>query len=688
MAFSNTDFILQQILDQQVDANNHLSALSEILRKEAKKSGSNSSKSGSNKNQPNAKPKTNKKYSDALKGVIGEATQLSKSFSSGASAATQIGSLGVSAKALSSSFGMIPGPIGLAATSFLKIVEVGTQLYEYMNEQLQMYNQLSSAGLTLTDGILSAKKASASALMGNVEFNAAITRNSDALAAMTGEYGDGVSKFGSLLGSIQQTTDASNLFGVSQSQLADLTAKSYKFNRIYAGQASLRAVAEQQSSVNFINQMTTLSKEVGKSVDSLVAKFGDMTTNLDSFATQNALKENFGLAEDKAADVVKGFNSFFTSLGPTGDILQQLNASKVALYQLPEEYNFGSVIHEYMDVMRNMQMAGITDADEIKRQSDKWINANQDRLARDAAAAYQAGNQQVGSFLNQLQIATKLSNEQAAKVPPAMEKLTNQMNVWWSTSISAPMATWWANTQEGIAEWALKATAEGTGFWQTLGGSVKYIFGDSISYIDGQLASFQTWLEGLGTNLFGEKYIEISKSFENFMNNLLSLPSKLWDSVMGWWDSSSTSKEGETKSTINSLHDTVNDSFKQMGDWWTSAKGWFGNDKQEQTKPIAPDVSKPKPATVTLAQPTKSGTAQVTAPPEFTAPSKIDEKETKPDVPQPTDPAQLQAAQTSEALLRAISQLLNSVDSQNASSSQSLILMRQIVENTEGQRNT
>lgn len=690
MAFNNNDFLLQSILEEQAKANTHLSALSDVLLSMSKKSGGKSGKGagGKNNNPPkSSKGSGNKQYSSVLKDMMGEVSHLSRSFSSGSGVATQISSLGVSAKALSSSFGMIPGPIGLAATSFLKIVEVGAQLHEYMNEQLQMYNQLSSAGITLANGMISAKKAAASSLLSNNDFNAAIIKNSDAVAAMTGEYGDGVAKFGDMLGAIQRTTDASNLFGVSQSQLADLTAKSYKFNKIYAGQASLRAVTEQQSSVNFINQMTELSKSVGKSVDSLVAKFGDMTTNLDSFVTQNALTQNFGLAQDKAAEVVKGFNSFFTSLGPTGDVLQQLNASKLALYQLPEEYNFGSIIHEYTDFLRSMELDGVTDAAEIKKRSDKWITSNQNRISSEAAAAYEAGRTQVGTFLNQLQVATKLSNEQAKKIPSAMEKLTNQMNVWWGTSISEPLSKWWASTQEGLANWALNATQEGTGFWQTLNGSVKYIFSDSITYLDNLLAGFSGWLEGLGADLFGPAYMEVSKAFENFMNNLLTLPTKLWDSVMGWWNGSSKEHETETKSTINSVHDSVNSTFKDMGDWWTAAKDWFSSDETKAQQVVVNESSKAKQP-VTLTQPTKSGTAQVTAQPEFTKPSSLEDKEPASDKEFIPDPASLQASQTNEALLRAISQLLNSVDTQNAANSQNSILLRTIAENTDGTRNT
>jgi hypothetical protein len=713
MASLGSDYILQQLLDQSSLQNDNLSAMRKLLLDIEKntKNGTGGSGAGPDTRRRSSDSRNDRNqsssFSKALKDVFGEAKHIG-GFMAGnnASISNTVGMVSTSAKVLSSSLGKLPGPIGLAAQAFSAIVQVGGQVYEYLNEQLNMYNQLNSAGITLADGMLTVRKGAGSAFLSINEYSAALQKNSDALAAMDGQYGDGVEHFGKLLNTVQLAQEKIGLYGLTQAQLADLAAKNFKFERMYAGQQQLRNMSESQSTEKFVGTMTYLSKTVGKSVDELLSKFNDMGQNLDTGLTQDALIERYGLSEDKAAQVTKSMNSIYASMGEAGATLQKLNASKLQTNALPEEYN-NQFTQMYTDRLAELQAAGITDEKQLRRAMSQYVKDHQKQLDDEIRYQNLAGNTTAAAWLNQLRNIERTLNDPKNQPSPIIEDFTNRFNLWIGKTFTEPFNKFYAEMSEKVAKYLLDLADSSTGAWDFIAKLVRDglkalpgIFSDGMNYLI-------NLLNGWAKDLFGDSFTQVDQAFQNFMEDLMNLPSTLWKSMMDWWNSSESEKAEQTKSAIGSIYDSITNGVKsllnmdlkmddvkksfmdtfnalknKLSSAWESFKVWWdGDDKKPEPQTTPSNVKKQPPATAN--QPKTAGNMKVTAPAEMTKPEKIEQA----DQTQNTEQQFAQTNNLDESSNKLLSQILNSLEAQGQTNSQLAIILRQIADNTEPARN-
>lgn len=715
----NNDYIQQQLLDQSVAMNDNLSAMRTVLLdiKKNTNKGSGSGGSGGNNDSGNGggpggggSGGSGGAFKNAFKDLFGEAQNIGRTMlGNSGSIQNTVGSFTAGAKVLQNSLGKLPGPIGMTATAFLQVVQVAGQVYEYMNEQLNMYNELNSAGLTLSDGMLTVRKGAGSAFLSINDFSSAVKRNSQELAAMEGQYGDGVEHFGKLLNTVQLAQDKMGLYGVSQQQLADITAKNYKFEKMYAGEQSLRSMSEAQSTEKFVGQMTYLSKSVGKSVDDLLKTFDGMSETVDSEVTEQALKNRFGFSDDKAAQVNKTFNSVYASMGKSGEALQKIMASKMFEGALPEEFN-NNFTQLYAQQVEALQAAGITDSKEAKQRLHQWIEEHKGMLDSEIGNQRLLKNSAAEAFLKQLKTQDQLLNDPKNNPTPIFENMTQRFNNWIGVTFTEPFNKFYVEMAEKAASYLTNLADNSDNAWDFTAKLVRDglkaipdIFNNGMLYL-------QNLLEGWATSLFGDSYTQVSKSFENFMNNLLNLPTILWDSINGWWNSSLDDKIEGVKNAASSIWDGIKGAFSNIGnttppgqeetkrsfmDMYNSLndklnsylnkfKSWWNGDDEKKTspEPVNKTASTSKPATPTASQPTNVGNQTVTAKTEITKPVKVEQADQSSPITE-----QQTASNGQEDMNKVLNEILNSIQSQNSNASQTALILRQIAENTEPPRN-
>jgi len=737
MAIDNS-FLLQQILTEQTKSNDNMSAMREILADSLKvqiqiaKKQSGGSGNGNGGNPPrtdgNGNPDRRRRPpanagKDIFKNLFKEMNNFTRTtIGNNATAANVVGSLGTSVSSVAGSLKMIPGPVGLAANAFSMIVDAGMAVYNYMNEQLQMYNQLNSAGLTLRDGMLTARAASSKSFMSLNEFSSALEKNSGALAAMDGQYGDGVQYFSQLMGSVTELQRVNGLYGVSQQQLADLAAKNFKYNKLYSSQDALRSINQQQSTTEFVTQMTYLSKTVGKSVDELLGKFDSMGDTLDSTVSQFAMTDNWGVDPDKAAEVTKSMNSVYSSMGETGAILQKINASRLSLFSLPDEYN-NNFMQSYADMMEQLQREGVTDAKEIRERMHNFTVQHQDQLEQELIAQQRSGNIQAAALLTQIRNQEKLFNESNTKTNAQLEAYTNNFNIWISKTFTQPFNEMYTKMQLGAMKYLSDLADRSDGAFDFLANmatdAYKY-FNDNVIGMFGVL----TDLPGqLGSLIFGEQFDNVKAAYNDFMGDLVQIPARLGSLVWDWLTGSDMSKSKEQlKGTVDNIFADYDKFWKSIGDmkfnyddmktrisdafnsmkksiagWWDTAKGWFSSDdpvpaEAKQTSKngvpatINTNTNQVQQQAQVIAQ-NKPQAPPVVAEPPSKMPERISEEAKKKD-DQPTNPIQPPLVNYDESILATLKAISGSLDSNNSNTQQLAQLLRQISENTEAQRQT
>ncbi|UYE98676.1 hypothetical protein XbC2_247 [Xanthomonas phage XbC2] len=715
----NNDYIQQQLLDQSVAMNDNLSAMRTVLldikKNTNKGSGSGGSGGGNNDSGNGGGPSgggsggSGGAFKNAFKDLFGEAQNIGRTMlGNSGSIQNTVGSFTSGAKVLQNSLGKLPGPIGMAATAFLQIVQVGGMVYEYMNEQLNMYNELNSAGLTLSDGMLTVRKGAAGAFMSINDFSGAIKRNSQELAAMEGQYGDGVEHFGKLINTVQLAQDKMGLYGVSQQQLADITAKNYKFEKMYAGEQSLRSMSESQSTEKFVGTMTYLSKTVGKSVDELLKSFDSMSDTVDSEVTEQALKQRFGFSDDKAAQVNKTFNSVYASMGKSGETLQKLMSSKNFQNMLPDEYN-NNFTQLYTNQLQQLQAAGVTDEKQARRAMSQWVKEHQDMLDMEIGNQTLMNNTAAAAWLKQLKTQEALLNDPKNNPTPLFENMTQRFNNWIGKTFTEPFNTFYAKTAEDASKYLTDLADNSTDAWDFMSKLATDAF---TKFNSGMLGPFGALTEIPGkimSMIFGDSWKGVSDAFLNLGGDLVQVPIRIgkliWEMFTGSeGDIDQAGKEmmGSIKkifsdvigvfTNIGNLSinfddvktkflDAFNSLKNKLSSMWDRVKGWWNDSEEpEEAKPEPP---KPAPAAPpTASQPTNVGNQTVTAKTEITKPVKVEQADQSSPITE-----QQTASNGQEDMNKVLNEILNSIQSQNSNANQTALILRQIAENTEPPRN-
>lgn len=733
MAIDNS-FLLQQIIQEQAKTNDNLTAMREILadslkvqQKIAKKkggTGGNDDDNGGGRPNPPPRPPaggSGGQGSKFFKNLFGEMKNFSRTaLGNSATAANVAGSLGTSITSVAGSLKSIPGPVGAAATAFTLVADVGMKVYDYMNEQLTMYNQLNSAGLTLRDGMLTARAASAKSYMSLNEFSNALEKNSDAVAAMDGQYGDGVQNFSDLLGSVQQLQKVNGLYGVSQQTLADLAAKNFKYEKIYSSQDALRNINQQQSTAEFVGQMTYLSKTVGKSVDELLGKFDSMGDTLDSTVSQFAMTDNWGMDADHAAEVTKSMNSVWASMGETGTILSKINASRLSLFSLPDEYN-NQFMQSYADMLEQLQREGITDSKVIRERIHEFTVSRQDDLNLELIAQQRSGNIQAAALLTQIRNQEKLFNQSNTKTNAQLEQYTNNFNMWISETFTQPFNEMYTKLQLSTMKYLSDMVDKSDGAFDFLANIVS----DGFTYFNSSMRDLFGGLIDIPSEILstvlGEQFDKVKASFNNMMGELVQLPirigSLIWDWLTGsdmdkskeqlqgsvhnvfsgfskFWDSLGDMKfnYSDMKSRISTAFESMKQS---MSGWWDTAKSWFSDEspvprdddikKHTQSATINTNTNQAQQAVVAQNKPQQP---PVIAEPPKKMPERISEEAKKKESDDNSTPVQPPLINYDESILATLKAIASTLDSSNSNNQQTAQLLRQISENTESTRQT
>lgn len=715
----NNDYIQQALLDQSVAMNDNLSAMRTVLldikKNTNKGSGSGGSGGGNNDSGNGGGPGgggsggSGGAFKNAFKDLFGEAKNIGRTMlGNSGSIQNTVGSFTAGARVLQNSLGKLPGPIGMAATAFLQIVQVGGMVYEYMNEQLNMYNELNSAGLTLVDGMLTVRKGAAGAFMSINDFSGAIKRNSQELAAMEGQYGDGVEHFGKLINTVQLAQDKMGLYGVSQQQLADITAKNYKFEKMYAGEQSLRSMSESQSTEKFVGTMTYLSKTVGKSVDELLKSFDSMSDTVDSEVTEQALKQRFGFSDDKAAQVNKTFNSVYASMGKSGETLQKLMSSKNFQNMLPDEYN-NNFTQLYTNQLQQLQAAGVTDEKQARRAMTQWVKEHQDMLDMEIGNQTLMNNTAAAAWLKQLKTQEALLNDPKNNPTPLFENMTQRFNNWIGKTFTEPFNTFYAKTAEDAAKYLTDLADNSTDAWDFMSKLTTDAFTKFNSGMLGPFGALTEIPSKIMSMIFGDSWKGVSDAFMNLGGDLVQVPIRIGKLIWEMFTGSESDIDQAGKEMMGSIKkifsdvigvftnignlsinfddvktkflDAFNSLKNKLSSMWDRVKGWWNDSEEpEEAKPEPP---KPAPAAPpTASQPTNVGNQTVTAKTEITKPVKVEQADQSSPITE-----QQTASNGQEDMNKVLNEILNSIQSQNSNASQTALILRQIAENTEPPRN-
>lgn len=709
MAITQSDIILQELLNQTNKSNDNLSAMREVLidmnktLKKGSKPGSGSSSSGSSgSGAPRSGQNDSKTYSNMFKNMFGNMKGAGSTIlGNNSTAANVTASLGMSVKGVAGSLSKLPGPIGTAATAFSMVADAGMAVYEYLNAQLTMYNELNSAGLVLATGITTLERGAASSLMSVNEFGAVLTKNSEVVAAMEGQYGNGVEAFGSLMNSVQKLQAANGLYGVSQSQLADLAAKNFKYQKIYSAQEGMRNFNAAASTDTFVKQMVTLSRSVGKSVDDLMGRFDNLAVNVDSKMNARALSRIFGMAEDDANEVNQAFNIMTSALGESGDQLQKLTASKTALGKLPDEMDswFTQML---TDRMLEVQKNKVKDPEVMRKSLTDFIQKNGKALQDEIDAQVMAGNTGLVTFLESIRDSTRMLNNNDQQVEPVLEEFTNRFNTWMQDTITGPFKTLWANTRDSTLRYLMDTYDAADGFFGMPAKMIK----DLAAKFDLEWSGMASYIVGIPGTLLDIVFNDtdnLKKAFKDFIDTLIEFPGKLASYVWSLMTGEGVQENlNELKDSIggvfshigamfNSLTDLtfsyddmkskIMDSFEsmksKMSAWWDSAKSWFSGEdptdinKDSTGKPVVPPP--------TTGDEKKKPVPKPVEPPQYTKPEKVDKGESTTTT---ADASQTQKEDQIESIMKRLNSIVSLLEQANQTSNQSSGYIRIISENT------
>ncbi|EOR9073833.1 hypothetical protein FOI42_RS01835 [Escherichia coli] len=584
MAVNNSDYLLQQIVNKSNDTVDGLSAIRELLaeslKNDKKKNNGGGNPSPGDSSGPSGGGRGSRGNSSSMgkmfRAMSSEMTNVGKTMmSTSANVSTVINSMGMSASSVAGSLSMIPGPVGMAASAFKMVADVGMAVYNVMNAQLEMYNRVNSAGVSLAEGYGSLLKGSGSALMSMDLFSEVISTHSDVIAQLDGSYGDGVKEFGKLLGVVQNAQDKLGLYGMSQKTLSDLAARNIKIQKQFGGAELVRNINQAQSTQELIKTMSTFSKTMGMSIDELLKKTQSLDKSFDARILKTTLNNWVGLSEETATLTTKALTEAAGGMGDMGTDFLRLISHRISIGGVPDDL-LSPMISEFADLGENMVKSGVTDAKAIREAQYQWVKKNRKRVEKDMEDMQRSQNFTAAAFAKQMLDMEAAINADKNRPADKIAEFTDRLNRWVSTEFVAPFNKMYADVQNNVVDY-LTAIADRTdsawGFiWELAkdGFGLVPIFKDAVAYVDRVGNEFVLWLEGLGADIFGDTYTQVSKAFDDFMKNLMDLPGKLWDKVKGWFGSDDKSeKQEEPKKKIEEKATSFWDSIGNSVDDFT-----------------------------------------------------------------------------------------------------------------------
>ncbi len=289
------DQLLEDVLNQLKRNNGVQQELVDSIRQDLR---------GSRRRQPPPPPRggagRGADPSDSLNNLAGAAASLTGGLLEANNASAAIGSV----TKIMPVFG---GAVGAAAQAV-------QQFYEFLNGNLQAFNELNEAGLSASGGMFGLQKALATGRLSMDEFMSATANYKDVIASMGAE---GVQKFGNLMNSVIETQESMGSLNISNKTLASSLAGYIKQQRAYSSFDKMDRQIQAKAARDYADQLQKYSKGLGMTVDELSGKMAKSSESVTGLGTQIKLMEE-GMSEEDATKSAENLNMVMGSFGEFG----------------------------------------------------------------------------------------------------------------------------------------------------------------------------------------------------------------------------------------------------------------------------------------------------------------------------------------------------------------------------------
>lgn len=716
-----SDLLLQQILEQGQKQNDALIELKKAIIDTSRGSGGSGGNGGGNNG--NRRNNRNNNGQDSI------FKQLRRTLSHGAmnagsnlvannsvnSAQGAVKGFGAALDTAGNLLGMLPGPIGKAGQALTMLAKAGVAAYEWLNAQHQLYQDINSSGVALADGFMSLRKGASSSLMSVDQLSKVIKNNSTAFSAMNDVYGDGVDHFGKLMNSVQDATNAAGQYGISQDLLADITAKNFKMQKLYGLNDQLNDVKNTQSTAQFVEQLNTMSKVMGTSIQELLKKVDDFMGGSGGMSLEAAYEVMNGYSKEMSQKMTKGLSTALSSMGKAGEsIRDQFATFKVD--GVVDTKKWGAATGVVRGIFDGLNQLGskVQDPKEVQKVVDKYIknDSNRAMLQRQLLDAQRMGNQemvqQITALLQYNGLASK-ANEQTAKAASGWDGLVSRFNKWMGDVVK-PIKDFFDNTLDNIGNWLLgiaDSTSNPMQFLTKMASDMVEKFNQGVEWLFDKVLDIPKALIGaiIGDDLAGKMkdramqmlhtVLEFPLMVGNFIRDLLfgssdqvkESATAIKDGVLGFFGnivgsfkdlfSFDDGIEGIRKN-INAAWDAMK---SKVSGFWDKLKSWFGRPEKADPKSSQAAAPVPKSSPVTASTKPKNQPVAVAS---TANPVQVQPKEEKEEAPQ----APKSAAETSlDDLLRALNKVAQSSGKTNDNLTNLSNYLRTIASNTTPERN-
>lgn len=721
MAGTSTDYLLQQILASNEQTNDNLKEMRDLLADNLRNNpGGGGNGGGGGGPRPPRRGGGRLSFKDAFKNITQDVNGFGRTLLNGsADVSTVTNSLGSSMSGVAGSLGRAIPAIGGVTTAFQLVVEAGMAVYNYMNQQLDMYNKISSSGVDLSQGMSSIRTGAANALVSMDKFTASVTKNADAVAMMDNVYGDGVKSYGDLLGKLQLAQDQIGLYGISQEQMADLTARNIKFQKQFGGAEMIRQTNQEKSTETFIKNMTTFSKSLGESVDSILAKVKDFDKSMDARNIDYGLRNIYHLSDEVAAATTKAATEAYAAMGEGGKDMMKLMGAKTSKGALPD-YLINGTLAEIADMNERLLKSGETDSKKIRDANLKYIKTHKQQIDDERAAQELMGNYEASAFLKSMQELEAQANDPKNAPARRLEELTNKFNNWISNTFTKPFNIFF---DKGV-QWLLDITDKSNNFNQFMDN----VFDQGIDFLMNMVQNFFKEfapLSAIGKTLFGDAYDVLVDNVGGFIGDLVKFPVQLVSVVTDIWngdlDSARATVQGAIASfkkhffgwwdgitsinfSFTDVKDRLMDAFKALKDKFIKGFGILKYIFGDGEKPKDEDIEKEKKAqqnanseevnSNSTKQPEVTSTEnnrkqpQVEAAPKITKPERIAEAQDNKDDYDLQTPSVVPPVNYDENIVEQLSRMNDALEQANQYNIQTSNYLRTISDNTQAQRNS
>ena len=289
------DQLLEDVLNQLKRNNGVQQELVDSIRQDLR---------GSRRRQPPPPPRggagRGADPSDSLNNLAGAAASLTGGLLEANNASAAIGSI-------TKVMPVFGGAVGAAAQAVQKF-------YEFLNGNLQAFNQLNEAGLSASGGMFGLQKALATGRLSMEDFMSATANYKDVIASMGAE---GVQKFGNLMNSVIETQESMGSLNLSNKTLASSLAGYIKQQRAYSAFDKMDRQIQAKAARDYADQLQKYSKGLGMTVDELSGKMAKSSESVTGLGTQIKLMEE-GMSEEDATKSAENLNMVMGSFGEFG----------------------------------------------------------------------------------------------------------------------------------------------------------------------------------------------------------------------------------------------------------------------------------------------------------------------------------------------------------------------------------